>query len=95
MRNAEDVLLPSASDLNRKLKYSTIQAVHDLVQSVSMAIVPSANRMDELLEDMQHGQEGVERESGGMFLATGDQGMDAALGGGLRIGALTEIVGER
>lgn len=107
--NAADVLLPSISDLNRKLKFSRLEGVTDLVQAVSRAIVPSPLdlRTGYLTRKNGNSAEGdgeVVRSRGrimrmkemqGDWVGTGDVGLDGLLGGGLRVGSITEITGER
>ncbi len=88
LTTAADILLPPTVDLTKKLRSLKLDAVHDLVRAVSRAIVPVSGRMDELL--------GKDDEEGdGDWLGTGDAGLDQCLGGGLRIGCLTEFTGER
>lgn len=88
---AADILLPSTAELNKKLRVTNIQIVHDLVHAVSKAIVPAVSTVDQLLPEVDVGAE----EGKTWWLGTGDDGLDNALGGGLRVGTLTEITGER
>ncbi|KAK4684955.1 DNA repair protein RAD57, partial [Tremellales sp. Uapishka_1] len=80
---ASDILLPSPTDLNKKLHFSNLHQVTSLVDSVAKLVVPKSNTMLELLAQDE-----------ARWLSTGDEGMDLLLGGGLRLGTLTEIVGE-
>ena len=86
LTTASDILLPSTAELTRKLRFLKLDAVHDLVRAVSRAIVPVSNRVDELL--------GSDGEINNSLIGTGDVGLDQCLGGGLRVGTLTEITGE-
>lgn len=43
----------------------------------------------------RNGEYGVNEREGEGWIKTGDEGLDRLLGGGVRIGCVTEIVGER
>jgi DNA repair protein RAD57 len=81
-----DVLLSSTSDLQKRLRLPNLESVNDFVLSVSRGVVPPTRPMDELAEE--------ELEEG-CWIGTGDSEVDMALGGGLRLGTITEIAGER
>ena len=87
LHTAADVLIPSTADLAKRLRFLKLDAVRELVLAVSRAIVPASGRMDELVVE--------EGEVDGDWLGTGDSGLDRCLGGGLRVGCLTELTGER
>lgn len=86
LTTAADVLLPSTADLTKKLRPLKLDPVHEVVKAVSRAIVPASGPMDELL--------GGDEEVDENWLRTGDAGLDICLGGGLRVGSLTEFTGE-
>lgn len=90
---ASDILLAAPTELNRKLKNLTAQNIQNIISTVAKSIAPSAKRVVEPAE------EGLERNgeasTRGKWVGTGDEGLDEALGGGLRLGTLTEIAGER
>ena len=69
--------------------------MRDLVRAVSHVIVPISTTVDVLLQEDKrvNGRGQVGRQ--GDWVGTGDAGLDEALGGGLRVGTLTEITGER
>jgi DNA repair protein RAD57 len=113
---ATDILLPSASDLNKKLRFPRTQQVHDLIRDVSRAIAPSSSRVSELIPEststtgvgLRRGTDAAPSRGGtsgagaaarargeDSWIRTGDEGLDQLLGGGLRIGCVTEITGER
>ena len=95
LSTASDILLPSVADLNKKVRLLKLDAIHDLVRAVSRAIVPTSMTVDELLGAGEgDGSDGAE-EGDGDWLGTGDAGLDECLGGGLRVGCLTEFTGER
>ncbi|ORX33585.1 P-loop containing nucleoside triphosphate hydrolase protein [Kockovaella imperatae] len=123
LSTATDILTPSPAELNRKLKFHKLEAVHALVDAVSRGISPVTGRLDELLDaearfglvrygseeagpsrslrDGRNEQEGLENPDSlvltwgqGDWVGTGDAEFDLALGGGLRIGTITEITGE-
>jgi DNA repair protein RAD57 len=78
----------------------TVQHIQQIVKIVAKAITPSTRRLG---VDEEHGPEDVrngESSTGSIlgaekWVGTGDEGLDEALGGGLRTGVLTEISGER
>lgn len=99
--SALDILLTPPAELNRRLRNRDLKDTYALVRKVAEAIRPLPRRLNELYAE-QRGEARVdgaaadEAESRGpMFLGTGDEGIDQALGGGLRLGSLTEIAGER
>lgn len=89
--HAGEVLFPSPGDLNKKLKFSRLEQVHDLVKSVSRALVPEPLGFGHLTREYDPKDDYREGE----WVRTGDAGIDTALGGGLRVGTITEIAGER
>ena len=122
LHNAEDVLLHSPAELNRKLRYTRVEAVQDLIKAVSKGIVPQTSTLLEIVnaeagpsrptrtngtprrstdddQDADEAEDEDEAELGkwttGNCIRTGDKEFDLALGGGLRVGTLTEITGER
>jgi len=90
---AADLLIPSVADLNRKLRYPRLQEAQDLVKRISRAIVPEPIAFGSLLEENVEGEDEVAH--GGDWVSTGDPALDEALGGGLRVGTITELSGER
>ncbi|KAI5390988.1 DNA repair protein rad51d, variant 5 [Lathyrus oleraceus] len=76
-----DALLTSAAkhSTSQRLK----QGIHQLLSIVDALHPPLINGL-QLLEDFERNKE---------FLSTGCEGIDAFLGGGLREGQLTELVG--
>ena len=98
--HASEILLPSAADLNKKLKFSRQENVIELIKSVSRAIVPeplSFGDLDgELPDDDEEDETRTDLADPALnWVSTGDLGIDAALGGGLRVGTITELTGER
>jgi len=97
---AADILLAAPPELNRKLKNLTVQHIQQIVKIVAKAIAPLTRRLaideEHGIEETRNGESstgsrlGVEK-----WVGTGDDGLDEALGGGLRTGVLTEISGER
>jgi len=87
LTTAADILLPSTADLTKRLRPLKLDKIHDLVSALSRAIVPASSVISELVGDGSDSDEDV--------LRTGDAGLDECLGGGLRIGSLTEFTGER
>lgn len=74
-----------------------IHRVSDLVRTQDAA---GEQGEVELSDSQKVGRKGKERESSDWYpgegmIGTGDNGLDRALGGGLRLGTLTEISGER
>jgi RecA/RadA recombinase len=65
--------------------------IPDLVQAVAQAISPQAHTAASLLTPLADVEEGVVPT----FILTGDAALDSMLGGGVRVGAITEITGER
>lgn len=69
--------------------------IPDLVQAVSLAIAPQVHSVASLLSRPDHGREAEAKSSVATFISTGDATLDVMLGGGVRVGTLTEITGER
>lgn len=96
--NAHSLLLPAPSDLNRKFRFPSLQPALSLIHDVSLAIRPTISTVDELLGPGIDEEGNIEDSAigeRGDWLGTGDTGLDEILGGGLRIGSLMEITGER
>lgn len=92
--------MPSTADLNRKLKFSRLEGVIELVKAVSRAIVPTPLDLASRSSPGDLNGEEDEQDPGryvkeGDWVGTGDVGLDGLLGGGLRVGSITEITGER
>ncbi len=70
--------------------------IPDLVQAVSKAIAPQV-RKSLVSPPVNDGDEQREERESTLptFISTGDATLDAMLGGGVRVGAITEITGER
>lgn len=82
--HASEVLSESTSSLSKKLKWLDLGRVEQLVQRVSLGVIPTSQCMDHLLE---HDEK--------RWVSTGDQSIDEMMGGGIRRGVITEIVGQR
>jgi hypothetical protein len=107
--NAQDVLLPPLPDLSRRLKIRLPEA-QALVSAICRAITPRTSVVSTLPvgtgaydgagavsrpgKRKRRNGYGAEHESES-WIRTGDEGLDTLLGGGIRIGCITEIVGER
>ena len=94
---SSDVLLISTGDVAKKTKLRYAEA-QSLVGAISKALTPRSWTVAELVDRRETEQgvdegEGTQRAEG--WLSTGDKGLDQLLGGGLKIGCLTEITGER
>ncbi|KAG8936721.1 hypothetical protein FRC02_012003 [Tulasnella sp. 418] len=74
-----DLLLPPSSDIARKAKIS-LEDVQAIIGSVSASIAPQP----QLLKTFDKGE----------IFTAGDQGLDNLLEGGIRVGIITELVGE-
>lgn len=97
---AADVLLAAPADLAKKLRSTpgVPLQIPDLVQAVSKAIAPQVHTAASLLSPpASDGDEAREERESTVpaFISTGDATLDAMLGGGVRVGAITEITGER
>jgi hypothetical protein len=101
--NAQDVLLPPIPDLSRRLKIR-LQEAQALVSAISRAIAPRTSLVSTLVSGegsgsgnglgkrkRRNGREGNDAD----LIRTGDEALDGLLGGGVRTGCITEIVGER
>ncbi|ORY25166.1 P-loop containing nucleoside triphosphate hydrolase protein [Naematelia encephala] len=99
---AAELLLVTPNDLSKKFRATTtLQGVQELVRAVAKAVTPHAPSLDELLlgsndneDEDENERSPAERKGAHGWLSTGDVEMDRALGGGLRLGNLTEIAGE-
>ncbi|RSH79032.1 uncharacterized protein EHS24_001960 [Apiotrichum porosum] len=81
LSTASDVLLLAPADLSRKLRNAGSNlSAPDLVRSVSRAIVPKSQPLS--------------TRADALVIRTGDTHVDALLGGGIRAGCITELVGE-
>ncbi|CAK9786409.1 unnamed protein product [Cutaneotrichosporon oleaginosum] len=92
LATASDVLLAAPADLAKKLRSTSgvpIQ-IPDLVQAVAQAIAPQVHTAATLLTPPSEVEEGAVPT----FVSTGDAALDSMLGGGVRVGAITEITGE-
>lgn len=87
------MLVPPIADLNRKLRYPVIQETLNLVKQISRSIIPAPISFKSTLTENVEDEEEV--SSGGGWVSTGDMALDEALGGGLRVGTITELSGER
>jgi len=81
--NRTDVLRCSPQDLSRKCKIS----VHDADTIIDLLYASADSPRLRRLADV--------KDEGGEVCTTGDPLLDKALGGGLRPGAVWEVVGER
>ncbi|GMK54388.1 hypothetical protein CspeluHIS016_0109740 [Cutaneotrichosporon spelunceum] len=93
LETASDVLLANPADLAKKLRKKTSGVplqIPDLIQAVSEALAPQAHTAASLLAR----PEGVGGGAVPAYVSTSDAGLDAMLGGGARVGAITEITGE-
>ncbi|BEI81281.1 hypothetical protein CcaverHIS002_0204410 [Cutaneotrichosporon cavernicola] len=92
LSTASDVLLAVPADLAKKLRNASAAPVPipNLVRAVSQAIAPQVHSAASFLLP----PEGVEEGAVPAFISTGDAGLDAMLGGGVRVGGITEITGE-
>ncbi|KAI9635961.1 putative RAD57 protein [Dioszegia hungarica] len=99
--NAQDVLLIPLPDLSRRLKIRLPEA-QALITAISKAIAPRSSLVSSLVGDdastsgaglgkRKRGSKGREGEG---WIRTGDVELDTLLGGGVRVGSVTEIVGE-
>jgi RecA/RadA recombinase len=68
----------------RKLKYTDIQQVSRLVQTLCHDVAPSSSTIRDIID-----------EDNRNWISTGDPGVDQLLGGGIRTGVITEVCGER
>lgn len=89
---AADVLLAAPADLAKKLRnYSGVPVqIPDLVQAVAQAISPQVHSVSSLISSSESEESTVPN-----FISTGDAALDAMLGGGVRVGTITDIAGER
>lgn len=93
LATASDVLLATPADLAKKLRSTSGAPVQipDLVQAVAQAIAPRVHTALSLFTPAV----GVVEGAIPTFISTGDAALDSMLGGGVRVGAITEITGER
>lgn len=66
-----------------------------LVLDVARAICPTTRTVSELLRDDREVIPGGSMSPLPFTFSTGDNELDALIGGGVRAGAITELVGER
>ena len=82
------------------MKNLTAQNIQGIISTITKSLAPSPSRVFEPtippLEQEDDTGDGKNGESSrARWVGTGDVGLDEALGGGLRVGTLTEITGER
>lgn len=78
------------------MKNLTAQNIQGIISIITKTLAPSARRVCEPAIPQENDEEGKNAESStARWVGTGDVGLDEALGGGLRVGTLTEITGER
>lgn len=68
--------------------------IPDLVQAVAQAITPQVHSVASLLAQPEPAAESAE-STVPTFISTGDAALDAMLGGGVGVGTVTDIAGER
>ncbi|GAA6038831.1 hypothetical protein JCM8097_002917 [Rhodosporidiobolus ruineniae] len=86
---AAEVLLCPPAQLARRAKLSPLEAsqvVHDL----SVAVCARENARDRTISELVERDEQAGRAT---TMTTGDAGLDELLGGGLRVGSVTEVAG--
>ncbi|KAJ8291629.1 DNA repair protein XRCC3 [Rhodotorula toruloides] len=87
---AAEVLLSSPSALTQRTKLPPAEVLH-LLSSISHAVCSLPSTVDKSVAEIV---EEEERKGLGAVFTTGDEGVDLLLGGGIRVGSLTELAGQ-
>ncbi|BGP35574.1 DNA repair protein rhp57 [Rhodotorula toruloides] len=87
---AAEVLLSSPSALTQRTKLPPTEVLH-LLSAISHAVCSLPSTVDKSVAETV---EEDERKGLGAVFTTGDEGLDLLLGGGIRVGSLTELAGQ-
>ncbi|BGP03684.1 putative RAD57 protein [Rhodotorula toruloides ATCC 204091] len=87
---AAEVLLSSPSALTQRTKLPPTEVLH-LLSAISHAVCSLPSTIDKSVAEIV---EEEERKGLGAVFTTGDEGVDLLLGGGIRVGSLTELAGQ-
>jgi DNA repair protein RAD57 len=94
---SSEVLLTPLDTLRRKLHLTSSEASSLILQISHTLILGQTRTVAEILElegPEEEGEEEREGERVGEWITSGDMGIDELLGGGLRMGSITEVAGQ-